>query len=73
LINETTVAVTVAVSSSQVMEMKNIYCCKEHVEYGLEEVINESEVPPKLEEVKEQLPTVTCEYCGQLAEYIVSN
>ncbi|WP_075047810.1 CxxH/CxxC protein [Bacillus andreraoultii] len=51
-----------------------IFCCKEHVEYGLEEIINEGEVSPKLEELKEsELPTAPCEYCGQDAVYIVSN
>lgn len=54
--------------------MKEVYCCQEHVEYGIEEVLNEIGVPPKLEKIQaSQLPTKTCEYCGQIAEYIVSN
>jgi len=51
-----------------------IYCCKEHAEFALEEVIIETGEPPKIEEVNvEKLPTSKCGYCGQTAEYIVAN
>lgn len=51
-----------------------IYCCKEHAEYGLEEIVNQTGEAPNMKPVeKGELPTVTCEYCGQLAAYVVSN
>lgn len=51
-----------------------IYCCKEHAEYGLEQIINETGEAPEIKMIDgEELPTATCEFCGQPAEYIVSN
>ena len=51
-----------------------IYCCEEHVEYGLEEAVNEKGVAPILQQLeREQLSTNPCEYCGKPAAYIVSN
>ncbi|MCU9613456.1 CxxH/CxxC protein [Caldibacillus lycopersici] len=51
-----------------------IYCCKEHVEYALEEIVNESEMAPILKQVEaDKLSTAICEYCGQVAEYVVAN
>jgi CxxH/CxxC protein (TIGR04129 family) len=51
-----------------------IYCCEEHVEMALEIVINESGTAPLLQPIEsKELLTKTCEYCGQLAIYIVAN
>lgn len=51
-----------------------IYCCEEHVEYGLEEMINTYATPPQLLLLEtEELLTTPCGYCGKEAIYIVSN
>ncbi|WP_071435417.1 CxxH/CxxC protein [Bacillus kwashiorkori] len=53
---------------------KEIYCCEEHVEIALDVVVNECETFPNIELLKqEKLSTATCEYCGKLPVYIVSN
>lgn len=51
-----------------------IYCCKEHVEMALDEVVDKYEVAPVMKELKEeeQLST-TCAYCNEKAVYIVAN
>ena len=64
----------------RMMKMK-IYCCLEHVEVALDTVVDETEVPPFINEInKEENQEVTnnskeftCEYCGQPAVYIVAN
>ncbi|WP_455660570.1 CxxH/CxxC protein [Pradoshia sp.] len=58
-----------------------IYCCAEHVEVGLDNIVDETEVPPFIdslsgkenEEVTNNLGDFTCEYCGKLAVYVVAN
>ena len=58
-----------------------IYCCQDHVEVALDTVVDETEVPPFINEIiKEENQEVTnnskgftCEYCGQPAVYIVAN
>jgi CxxH/CxxC protein (TIGR04129 family) len=62
------------------MNMK-IYCCKDHVEVGLDTIVDETEVPPFInmisedenKEVTNNSKEFTCEYCGQPAIYIVAN
>lgn len=51
-----------------------IFCCKEHVELALDIMVDEHELAPILEEVKnsEDLST-PCEYCTNSAAYIVAN
>lgn len=58
-----------------------IYCCIDHVEVGLDTIVDETEVPPFINEIdKEENKEVThkegeptCEYCGKPAVYIVAN
>lgn len=53
---------------------EGIYCCEEHVEYALEEVINEKEMPPIFQRLESgKLSTNPCAYCGKPSVYIVSN
>jgi len=51
-----------------------LYCCQEHVEMALDEIVYECETYPNLTSVAEekQLST-TCEYCRNSAIYIVAN
>ncbi len=51
-----------------------IYCCKEHVELALDIIVDEHETAPKLEELEtaSELPT-PCEFCKNVAEYVVGN
>jgi len=58
-----------------------IYCCKEHVEIGLDNIVDEAEVPPFIDslsdkengEVTNNLGDFTCEYCGKPAVYVVAS
>ncbi len=58
-----------------------IYCCKDHVEVGLDNIVDETEVPPFInmisedenKEVTNNSKKFTCEYCGQPAIYVVAN
>ncbi|WAA09561.1 CxxH/CxxC protein [Fervidibacillus albus] len=51
-----------------------IYSCEEHVEYALEEVVNEEGMPPTLKRIESGiLSTKRCAYCGKPSVYIVSN
>ncbi|RIW31605.1 CxxH/CxxC protein [Bacillus salacetis] len=51
-----------------------IYCCKEHVELAMDVIVDEYEVAPKLEQLKDTHGlSTTCEYCENEAEYIVAN
>ena len=62
------------------MNMK-IYCCKDHVEVGLDTIVDETEVPPFINEISDEekkevtnnSKEITCEYCGQPAVYVVAN
>ncbi|MDM5451198.1 CxxH/CxxC protein [Peribacillus simplex] len=51
-----------------------LYCCQEHVDMALDEVVYECETYPVLTLVSEekQLST-TCEYCRNVAVYLVGN
>lgn len=55
-------------------EIMILYCCEEHVDMALDEVVYECETYPILTNVEEekQLST-TCEYCRNKAIYIVAN
>lgn len=51
-----------------------IYCCAEHVEWALEEIINGTEMAPEFRQIDiGHLSTTTCEYCGKPAAYVVGN
>ena len=55
-------------------EYKMIYCCKEHVELALDVVVDEYEVAPVLRELSDEEKLSTgCEYCDEMATYIVGN
>jgi CxxH/CxxC protein (TIGR04129 family) len=51
-----------------------LYCCEEHVDMALDEVVYECETYPILTSVeeKEKLSTA-CEYCQNRAVYVVAN
>ncbi|TWD95852.1 CxxH/CxxC protein (TIGR04129 family) [Peribacillus frigoritolerans] len=51
-----------------------LYCCQEHVDMALDEVVYECETYPVLTLIPEenQLST-TCEYCRNVAIYLVGN
>ncbi|WP_425590040.1 CxxH/CxxC protein [Fictibacillus sp. S7] len=50
------------------------YCCDEHVDIGIDELIDELEIYPNLELLteNEKLSTI-CTYCDKTAIYKVSN
>nr|WP_074440580.1 CxxH/CxxC protein [Fictibacillus enclensis] len=50
------------------------YCCDEHVDIGIDELIDELEIYPNLELLteNEKLATI-CTYCDKTAIYKVSN
>ena len=51
-----------------------IYCCTEHVDMALDDVVDEHEVAPKLEKLESvENSSVTCGYCGKPAVYMVGN
>lgn len=58
-----------------------IYCCAEHVEVGLDNIVDEAEVPPFINSLSDEengkvthnSSDSTCEYCGQPAVYVVAN
>lgn len=54
-----------------------IYCCEEHVDIALDNIVDQFETAPKLTKVSE-VPGVdnreqTCGYCEKPAIYIVAN
>jgi CxxH/CxxC protein (TIGR04129 family) len=54
--------------------MKMKYCCSEHVELALDEVVDEFETAPQLTKLEAvDKSTFPCGYCGQQAVYIVAN
>ena len=51
-----------------------IYCCQEHVDMALDEVVYECETYPELTLVPEESKlSTTCEYCRNVAIYLVGN
>lgn len=51
-----------------------IYCCEEHVDLALDDVVKQTETAPvfeKLENVENMQNS--CGYCGKLAAYMVAN
>lgn len=50
-----------------------IYCCAEHVDKALDMVVAEFETYPVLEKAAEKELSTTCEYCRNLAVYMVGN
>lgn len=51
-----------------------IYCCEEHVELAIDIIVDEHETFPVLTKVNEEEKLSTsCEYCRNIAVYIVAN
>lgn len=51
-----------------------LYCCQEHVDRALDEVVYECETYPVLNAVTEEDKLSTpCEYCRNVAIYLVGN
>ncbi|EIJ80184.1 hypothetical protein PB1_07482 [Bacillus methanolicus PB1] len=51
-----------------------IYCCEEHVEVGLDVIVDEYETAPVLTKFSdEKRLLITCGYCEKSAVYIVAN
>lgn len=51
-----------------------LYCCKEHVDRALDEVVYECETYPILTIIEEEKQLSTaCEYCRNKAVYMVAN
>ncbi|WP_018923260.1 CxxH/CxxC protein [Salsuginibacillus kocurii] len=49
-----------------------IYCCKTHVEQGLDDIVDKHEAVPIFENVPEEKELLLCEYCTNTAEYKIS-
>lgn len=49
-------------------------CCEEHIELAIDMYVDEHEIAPEIEKIREinKLST-TCELCANLAVYIVGN
>lgn len=52
---------------------KMIYCCEEHVDQAIDQYINEYKTFPILEKIVKKDVSTTCEYCRNLAVYMVGN
>lgn len=50
-----------------------IKCCEDHVELAMDVIVDEYEVAPNIDKVKNSEILTTCEYCQKKAIYIVSN
>ncbi|NMD72064.1 CxxH/CxxC protein [Bacillus sp. DNRA2] len=50
-----------------------IYCCEEHVELALDVIVDDYYTAPKLEKIDEEKISTTCEYCRNMAVYVVAN
>lgn len=54
--------------------MMILYCCQEHVEMALDDIIYNCETYPKLSSISEEEQLSTpCEYCRNKAIYMVGN
>lgn len=50
-----------------------IFCCREHIERALDEIIYECEEAPFLNDISEKESGNYCKYCDQASVYIVAN
>ncbi|QZY86802.1 CxxH/CxxC protein [Exiguobacterium acetylicum] len=48
------------------------YVCLEHVELALDEIVDETEQYPILDQLNPE-KNITCEYCDEPATYLVSS
>jgi CxxH/CxxC protein (TIGR04129 family) len=51
-----------------------IYCCEEHIDLALDDIVDQYETPPNLKKIADvnNLST-TCEYCNKPPIYMVTN
>jgi CxxH/CxxC protein (TIGR04129 family) len=51
-----------------------IYCCNEHIDIALDQIVDEYEVAPDFKKLTNSTELSTpCEYCGKEATYLVTN
>lgn len=51
-----------------------IYCCEEHINIALDQIVDEYEVAPDFKRLTNSTVLSTpCEYCGKEAAYLVTN
>ncbi len=51
-----------------------VYCCEEHVELALDVIVDECETAPIMEKLQTEGDLSTaCEYCRNVAAYLVGN
>ncbi len=50
-----------------------IYCCEEHVELGLDVIVDEYETFPVLTKIAVDNLSTSCEFCQKTAVYLVAN
>lgn len=50
-----------------------IYCCEEHVDFALDDIVDKYQTFPILTKISVDNLSTTCEYCQNLATYMVAN
>jgi CxxH/CxxC protein (TIGR04129 family) len=50
-----------------------IYCCEEHVEIGLDAIVDEYQTFPVMTKITGDNLSTSCEYCQNRAIYMVAN
>lgn len=55
------------------VKWKMIYCCEEHVDLALDTIVDEYETFPLLTKIPGDNLSTTCEYCRNMATYVVAN
>jgi CxxH/CxxC protein (TIGR04129 family) len=53
--------------------MKMIYSCEEHVDFALDEIVDEFMTFPVLSKIDGDNLSTPCEYCQNPATYVVAN
>ncbi len=54
-------------------EVEMIYCCEEHVDFALDDIVDKYQTFPILTKISVDNLSTTCEYCHNLATYMVAN
>lgn len=63
----------VNVNNEERWKSKMIYCCEEHVELGLDIIVDEYETFPVLTKIDVDNLSTSCEFCSNRAVYFVAN
>lgn len=50
-----------------------IYCCEEHIDLALDTIVDEYETFPVMTKMDVDNLSTACEYCRNMAVYIVAN